>query len=136
VLVAEDNPTNQRVAALLLNRLGYRAEVVADGQEAVDAVARVPYDAVLMDCQMPRMDGFEAARRIRETETASRVPIIAMTAGARATHREECLAAGMDDYVSKPVTLEALDEVLTRWMPGGGERAEVGRVNRNARSHV
>jgi len=117
VLVAEDNPINKKVAMLMLARLGYRADGVADGVEAVEAVSRVPYDVVLMDCQMPEMDGYGATVAIRRLEGSRRhVPIIAMTANAMAGDRERCLAAGMDDYVAKPVKEAELAAALGRWV--------------------
>jgi CheY-like chemotaxis protein len=115
VLVAEDNPVNQKVAAKLLARLGYRADVVSDGSEALDALGRQSYDVVLMDVQMPVMDGLDATRAIRETIDADRQPrIVAMTAEAMIGDREKCLAAGMDDYVSKPIRISELDAALRR----------------------
>ena len=117
ILVAEDNPVNQKVALMLLKELGFSAHVVASGVEAVDVVNRAPYSMILMDCQMPEMDGFEATGAIRRAEalTGRHIPIIAMTAHAMQGDREKCIAAGMDDYVSKPVTAAKLKEVLVRW---------------------
>jgi len=117
VLVAEDNATNQLVAVGILGNLGYRADVVANGLEALEALERRAYSAVLMDCQMPEMDGYTAVGEIRRSEGDSRhTPVIAMTAGAMAGDRERCLAAGMDDYVAKPVKPADLDALLTRWV--------------------
>jgi CheY-like chemotaxis protein len=105
ILLAEDNPVNQRFAVHLLAKAGHAAHVVEDGQAAIDALARDEFDLVLMDVQMPKMDGLEATQYIRANESADgpRLPIIAMTAHAMAGDRERCLAAGMDDYVSKPI---------------------------------
>nr|MDQ6931093.1 response regulator [Candidatus Eremiobacteraeota bacterium] len=117
ILLAEDHPVNQKLALKQLAKLGYDAHAVNDGLEAVDAVAECDYDIVLMDCQMPVIDGFEATRLIRrnETQTGRHVPVVAMTANAMEGDREACLAAGMDDYIAKPVQLKTLRTVLERW---------------------
>ena len=104
--------------ARLLEHLGIRADVVSDGNEVIESLARRAYALVLMDCQMPELDGFEATARIRASETADgRIPIIAMTASAMRGDREHCLAAGVDDYLSKPVRIDALRSVIERWLP-------------------
>jgi len=122
VLVVEDNVVNQKVAVRLLQKFGYRADVVDDGQEALKALETIPYDAVLMDCQMPGMDGYEATRRIRATEREAHavspchIPIIAMTAHALKGDHQKCLDVGMDDFVAKPVNPRKLAEALARWL--------------------
>ena len=116
VLVAEDNIVNQRVAEGLLTRRGHLVTVVGNGREAVDALRRGEFDVVLMDVQMPEMDGFEATAAIREweRETGHRVRIVAMTAHAMSGDRERCLAAGMDGYLSKPIDQRSLYDVVER----------------------
>ena len=115
VLVAEDNPENQKVARLMLERMGCRVDTVANGKEAVEMAQSIAYDIVFMDCQMPEMDGYEATQEIRRREAgARRVPIVALTAHAMEGDRQKCLQAGMDDYVSKPIRREAIREVLVR----------------------
>jgi signal transduction histidine kinase/CheY-like chemotaxis protein/HPt (histidine-containing phosphotransfer) domain-containing protein len=119
ILVVEDNPVNKEVAVRQLARLGYRADVAGNGLEAVEALRRMPYHLVFMDCQMPEMDGFDATRAIRKDEgDERRTPIIALTANAREGDRERCLAAGMDGYLSKPTRESDMAEVLNRWLPG------------------
>ncbi|MDP1806820.1 MAG: response regulator, partial [Acidimicrobiales bacterium] len=121
VLIVEDNEVNQRVAGALVERLGYVVNVVGDGVGALAALDRHSYDIVLMDCQMPRMDGYEATTEIRRREGDHRTPIIAMTASAMASERDRCLAVGMDDHLPKPIRRDALEAVLSRWVePGGG----------------
>ncbi|RMF64126.1 MAG: response regulator [Bacteroidetes bacterium] len=117
ILVVEDNLVNQKVAVRHLERLGYGADVASNGQEALAALERTHYDLVLMDIQMPGMDGFEATARIREREQAGkRLPIIAMTANALEGERERCLEGGMDDYIAKPFKQEVLAQTLARWL--------------------
>ncbi len=118
VLLVEDNHVNQKVGLMFLNRLGCRVELAATGKEAVEVFRSSLFDAVFMDCSMPEMDGFEATRRIRGHEgSGAHTPIIAMTANALCGDRERCLAAGMDDYVAKPVRIEEIERVLRRWLP-------------------
>ncbi len=118
ILVAEDNATNQRVARLLLERMGCRVDTVGNGREAVEAVRQRRYDLVLMDCQMPELDGYAATRAIRALEgaTGAFTPIVALTANAQHGDSEACLAAGMNDYLSKPVQADALRATLSHWL--------------------
>ena len=114
LLVAEDNPVNQRVIARMLQKLGFQADLAASGREVLAALERERYDLILMDCQMPEMDGFEATAAVRAREQGSaRTPIVALTANAMQGDRERCLAAGMDGYLAKPVRLEDLERVIT-----------------------
>ena len=119
ILLTEDNPVNQKVAQAMLRKIGIQADVVANGQEAVNALNTHPYDLVLMDCQMPEMDGFEATRRIREQGSKAlnpRIPIIAMTAATMQGDREKCIQAGMNDFIAKPFQQRELAEIIDRWL--------------------
>ena len=119
ILVVEDNAVNQLVAEGIVTKLGYQVDIVANGAEALVAIDASRYLAVLMDCHMPVMDGFEATRRIRTQEAGARhIPIVAMTASVMDEDRERCLAAGMDDYVTKPVNIKTLDAMLEFWVFG------------------
>jgi CheY-like chemotaxis protein len=118
VLVAEDHIVNQKVAVRMLEKLGMRPDLAADGREAVDMFGLVPYDLIFMDCQMPEMDGYAAAREIRRREGPDHhVAIVAMTAEVMAGSREQCLEAGMDDHIGKPIKTEFLFEALRKWVP-------------------
>jgi CheY-like chemotaxis protein len=118
ILLAEDNVVNQKLAMRLLQQMGYRADLASNGIEAIECMERQPYDVVLMDVQMPEMDGLEASRRINAKWSADERPrIVAMTANAMQADREECLAAGMDDYVTKPIRVDRLVEALSNANP-------------------
>lgn len=129
VLLVEDTPLNQKLEKVMLEHCGCRVDVAQDGREALLLAGRNRYAAIFMDCQMPGMDGFEAAGAIRAMEArgegAGRTPIVALTAYAMAGDRERCLAAGMDDYLSKPFGMAALQTVVARWLTGGGMAAPV-----------
>jgi PAS domain S-box-containing protein len=120
ILLAEDNPINQQVALLILAKLGYRADTVANGLEVLSAIEKVPYDLILMDCQMPEMDGYTTTEHIRKLEKinglGNRIAIIAMTAHALKGDREKCLESGMSDYISKPIDIKFLAEILEKWL--------------------
>ena len=123
ILLAEDNKVNQRVAIAILRRLGYPVDAVENGKEALAAIQKAHYDVVLMDCQMPEMDGYEATREIRRLPApACNIPVIALTANAMVGDRERCLDAGMDGYIPKPVNAKSVAEAIERWIGGrGGE---------------
>jgi two-component system sensor histidine kinase/response regulator len=127
ILLVEDNPDNQKLATRLLQKYGYRCEIASNGREALDMMANSLYPLVLMDCQMPEMDGFQATRAIREREgTTRRTPIVAMTAYSMRGDRERCLQAGMDDYLSKPVDEKLLVAALQRWTTAGQPLPKAG----------
>jgi CheY-like chemotaxis protein len=122
ILIAEDNIVNQKVALGLLKKLGVRAEAVANGIEVIRALEMIHYDLVLMDVQMPEMDGYEATKQIRNPNSSVKnhtIPVIAMTANAMLGDRNICISAGMNDYISKPVLLDDLARVIEKWLPGG-----------------
>lgn len=124
MLVAEDNPTNQMLVQRQLSKLGYAADMAANGRLALDHFHGTNYALVVADCHMPEMDGFEMTRKIRYLERMTgrrRVPVIALTANVLQGEAERCLASGMDDYLSKPVSLARLGETLRRWMTKSGE---------------
>jgi CheY-like chemotaxis protein len=117
--VVEDNSINQRLALAMIRKIGCTADACGNGQEALECLERQAYDVVLMDAQMPEMDGYEATTRWRERERERRTsytPIIALTANAMAGDRERCLASGMDDYLSKPIKVDELRRVLHTWL--------------------
>lgn len=133
ILLAEDNPVNQQVALRMLRSLGLKAEVAGNGREVLEALQREPYDIVLLDCQMPEMDGYETARKIAELQAGPSCPLlskpvlIAVTANAMSGDRDKCLAAGMHEYLSKPMKLSSLAEVLERTLPGQASRSNPQR---------
>jgi CheY-like chemotaxis protein len=130
VLIADDNPISQKVAAQMVEKLGCSVDIAANGREALEAVARTKYDAVLMDCQMPDINGFDAAAEIRRREGGgSHVPIIAMTANTACDDRVRSLAAGMDDFLSKPFEAKAFAEMLARWVVGSEKNSRTIRCN-------
>ena len=122
VLVAEDSHVNQIVAKNLLEKLGCHVDIAQNGREAVDMLLQSPYEVVFMDCQMPGMDGFEATAEMRANQDLTEMPIIAMTANAMTGDRERCLAAGMNDYIAKPVDSGHLQDVLKKWSTDRGTK--------------
>ncbi len=119
ILIVEDNPVNQRVAQVMLRKMGLDSDIVANGLEAVNALQTIPYDLVLMDCQMPVMDGFKATRVIRQQGSKAKnplIPIIAMTASAMQGDRDKCIEAGMNDFIAKPVLKRELAKVIAKWL--------------------
>ncbi len=136
VLIVEDNPINQKVATKMLQKMGYVTSVAGDGREALNALEENRFDLILLDCHMPNMDGYECATAIRKLNDApyNHIPIIAMTANAIKGDRERCLAAGMDDYVSKPIDSSALDKIINRWLAKSNVRptASTNRILANS----
>ena len=134
VLVVEDQALNREVAEGMLAALGLQAATAADGRKALDMLAVDKFDVVLMDCQMPVMDGFSATAELRRREgTGNRMPVIALTANATHEGRDACLAAGMDDYLAKPFSRAALREVLARWLPAAACSRDASRLSRRLR---
>ena len=134
ILVAEDNVTNQQVALAILKKLGFSADAVANGKEALASLRSIPYDLVLMDCQMPEMNGYDASACIRSLHSGVRnpqVPIVAVTAHAMKGDREKCLAAGMNDYIAKPIQPSALAATLDKWLPREPQIAALERATRS-----
>jgi CheY-like chemotaxis protein len=120
VLLAEDNVVNQKIGVRVLEKLGCRVDVAANGREVVEMAARFPYNLILMDCGMPQMDGYAATREIRRLEgEGPRTPIVALTAHAIAGTREQCVQAGMDDYLAKPVSPAAMRKTILNWIDSG-----------------
>ena len=126
ILVVDDSVMNQKLTVVHLQRLGFAADVVSNGLEAVDACAQRPYDVIFMDCEMPQMDGYQATEEIRRREegTLRRIPIVAMTAHAGARDRERCFAAGMDYYLPKPVRSDELQKLLDKILGKAGKAME------------
>ncbi len=131
MLLADDNPINQKVGFSVLNRLGYHADLASNGVEVIKSLEQKAYDILFLDVQMPEMDGLEAARQICQRWSAEKRPrIIAMTGNALIGDREKCLEAGMDDYISKPVRVGELQAALQRWGPGKSRKSDTGFVRR------
>ncbi|HEX6188198.1 MAG TPA: response regulator, partial [Pyrinomonadaceae bacterium] len=130
ILLAEDNIVNQKVAIRQLQKLGYRADAVANGREAIEALSRIPYDLVFMDCQMPEMNGYEATVEIRRSEADRKhTPIVAVTANAMDRDRKKCISAGMDDYITKPVKVEELGRVLNAFLETATEENHLNPID-------
>jgi len=136
ILLAEDNAVNQKLALRLLAQLGYEARVAGDGQQAIDALVDSAFDVVLMDVQMPELDGLEATRRIRNRWPDRDLRIVAMTANAMAGDREACLAAGMDDYISKPIRVADLTAALERASVDDGNGRRQAAKPRRKKAHA
>ncbi|MCK9442748.1 MAG: ATP-binding protein, partial [Methanothrix sp.] len=133
ILVADDNLVNQKVAGAMIKRLGYQVDIVANGQETIEALRLIPYDLVLMDCQMPEMDGFEATSLIRREESKvlnCNIPIIAMTASAMKGDKERCLQAGMNDFIAKPVRMKELENILAAWLGEWGQEDQTTKIGK------
>ena len=140
ILLVEDNLVNQKVASKILSKSGYKVDVVENGRLALDILKKNPYDLILMDIQMPEMDGLEATRRIRRTDSGvlnNNIPIVALTANAMNTDRQQCLECGMNDYLTKPINPAKLLEIIAQWLPAKRnpqKKCPVSQINQNQKN--
>lgn len=136
ILIAEDNAINQRIISLQLKKMGLESDCVANGQEVLELIERIPYHLILMDCQMPILDGYEAARRLRDLPGGEKYVVVALTANALEGERERCLVAGMDEYLTKPLSADSLRETLVSWLPEAVHRQSSKKVVPRCANHA